>query len=209
MVKKRKLFFLYCTNFNSNLSFYPIVSDNVIQLHCMLKECILYSWTAGTVKWLAQWLRSLQPPNPEVPSSIPRRGRELNNWVAFFLAKVHSAFYPSGVGKMSTWFEEAAICACMCFLSTGGKLIIVKRLWECYMKKALYICTTLLYFTYFCLLTATFSLHVLKPPNSCPFETDLIKDLILVVVLLDIWFDLRVVTNPDFSRIFNRLWRDI
>ena len=50
---------------------------------------------------LSQWLRSL-PPNPEVPGSISRPGRGLNIWVTFFPAKVHSAFHPSGVGKIST-----------------------------------------------------------------------------------------------------------
>ena len=32
----------------------------------------------------------------------PGPGRGLNIWVIFFLAKVHSAFHSSGVGKMST-----------------------------------------------------------------------------------------------------------
>ena len=54
---------------------------------------IKYSGGVGTV------VRS-QPPNPEVPSSIPDPG--LNIWVTFFPTKVHSAFHPSGVGKMST-----------------------------------------------------------------------------------------------------------
>ena len=36
------------------------------------------------------------------------------------------------------WFEAAATCAYICFRSAGGKLIIVKRLWACYMEKALY-----------------------------------------------------------------------
>ena len=44
------------------------------------------------------------------------------------------------------WFEAAATCAYICFWSAGGKLIIVKRLSACYMKKALYKCITLLYF---------------------------------------------------------------
>ena len=46
-------------------------------------------------------------------------------------------------------FEAAARGTYICFRSAGGKLIIVKRLWACYMEKALYKCTTLpLYFTY-------------------------------------------------------------
>ena len=35
----------------------------------------------------------------------------------------------------------------ICFRSVGGKLIIVKRLRACYMEKALYKCTTLLFLT--------------------------------------------------------------
>ena len=46
------------------------------------------------------------------------------------------------------WFEAAATCAYICFQSARGKLIIVKRLWACYMEKALYICTTLLFIGY-------------------------------------------------------------
>ena len=42
-------------------------------------------------------------------------------------------------------FEAAARGACICFRSAGGKLIIVKRFWACYMEKALYKCTTLLF----------------------------------------------------------------
>ena len=46
-------------------------------------------------------------------------------------------------------FEAAASGAyiIICFRSAGSKLIIVKRLWACYMEKALYKCTTLLYST--------------------------------------------------------------
>ena len=36
------------------------------------------------------------------PRFDSRPGRGLNIWVTFFPAKVHSAFHPSGVGKMST-----------------------------------------------------------------------------------------------------------
>ena len=36
------------------------------------------------------------------PRFDPRPGRGLNIWVTLFPAKVHSAFHPSGVGKMST-----------------------------------------------------------------------------------------------------------
>ena len=48
-------------------------------------------------------------------------------------------------------FEAAARGAYICFRSAGGKLIIVKRLWTCYMEKALYKFTTLL-FTFLTLL---------------------------------------------------------
>ena len=59
-------------------------------------------------------------------------------------------------------FEAAARCASICSLSAGGKLIIVKRLRACYMEKALYKCTTLLYFT-LCLYTAI----KISKKNSC------------------------------------------
>ena len=78
----------------------------------------------------------------------PRPSTWYCTWVTFFPAKVHSAFHPSGVGKIMDWSEAAATCAYICFRPTGGKLIIVKCLWACYMKKELYKCTTLL-FTYF------------------------------------------------------------
>ena len=43
-------------------------------------------------------------------------------------------------------FEVAARGAYICFRSaTGAKPIIVKRLWACYMEKALYKYTTLLF----------------------------------------------------------------
>ena len=42
--------------------------------------------------------------------------------------------------------EAAARGAYIYFRSAEDKLIIVKRLWACYMEKALYKCTTLLYF---------------------------------------------------------------
>ena len=41
-------------------------------------------------------------------------------------------------------FEAAARGAYICFRSAGGKPIIVKRLWACYMEKVLYKCTILL-----------------------------------------------------------------
>ena len=65
------------------------------------------------------------------PQFDSRPGWGLNIWVTFFPTKVHSAFHPSRG-------------AYICFRSAGGKLIIVKRLWACYMEKALYKCTTLL-----------------------------------------------------------------
>ena len=43
-------------------------------------------------------------------------------------------------------FEVAARGAYICFWSARGKLIIVKHLWACYMEKAQYKCTTLLFY---------------------------------------------------------------
>ena len=47
-------------------------------------------------------------------------------------------------------FEVAARGAYVCFRSAGGKLIIVKRLWACYMEKAQNKCTTLLFYFTIC-----------------------------------------------------------
>ena len=100
------------------------------------------------------------------PRFDSRPGRGLNIWVTFFPAKVHSAFHPPGVGKMSIpayvdRLEAAARGAYICFWSAGGKLIIAKRLWACYMEKALYKCTTLLYF-FFLLLCCIFGYFTLE-----------------------------------------------
>ena len=84
------------------------------------------------------------------PRFDSRPGRGLNIWVTFFPAKVHSAFHPPGVGKMSTSIRGLIWSGCQrrqyVLPVRWGKLIIVKRLWACYMEKALYKCTTLLYF---------------------------------------------------------------
>ena len=45
-------------------------------------------------------------------------------------------------------FEAIARGAYICFWSAGGQLIIVKRLWTCYKEKALYKCTTLVFFLF-------------------------------------------------------------
>ena len=46
-------------------------------------------------------------------------------------------------------FETAARGAYICFRSAGGKVILVKRLWACYMEKALYKCTLFSFFYMF------------------------------------------------------------
>ena len=96
---------------------------------------------------LAQWLRSL-PPNPEVPSSIPGLVEGwIFGWPSFPLKFTQLSILTGSVKWVPAymdWFEAAATCAYICFRSAGGKLIIVKRLWACYMEKALYKCTTLL-----------------------------------------------------------------
>ena len=98
-------------------------------------------------KGLAQWLRSL-PPNPEVPGSIPGL---VEGWIfgrpSFPLKFTQLSILPGSVKWVPAYmdrFEAAARGAYICFRSAGGKLIIVKRLWACYMEKALYKCTTLL-----------------------------------------------------------------
>ena len=97
---------------------------------------------------LAQWLRSL-PPNPEVPGSIPGLVEAwIFGWPSFPLKFTQLSILPGSVKWVPAYmdrFEAAARGAYICFRSAGGKLIIVKRLWACYMEKALYKCTTLLY----------------------------------------------------------------
>ena len=97
----------------------------------------------------AQWLRSL-PPNPEVPGSIPGLVEGwIFRWPSFPLKFTQLSILPGSVKWVPAYmdrFEAAARGAYICFRSAGGKLIIVKRLWACYMEKALYKCTTLLYF---------------------------------------------------------------
>ena len=99
---------------------------------------------------LAQWLRSMRP-NPEVPGSIPGLVEGwLFGWPSFPLKFTQLSILPGSVKWVPAYmdrFEAAARGAYICFRSAGGKLIIVKRLWACYMEKALYKCTTLLYFT--------------------------------------------------------------
>ena len=116
---------------------------------------VLRNWPEG----LVQWLRSV-PPNPQVPSSIPGLVEGwIFGWPSFPL-KFTQLFILSGSVK---WvpanmdrFEAAARGAYICFRSAGGKLIIVKRLWACYMEKALYKCTTSLFyfFNYQCRVVA-------------------------------------------------------
>ena len=95
---------------------------------------------------LAQWLRSL-PPNPEVPGSIPGLVEGwIFGWSSFPLKFTQLSILPGSVKWVPAYmdrFEAAARGAYICFRSAGGKLIIVKRLWACYMEKALYKCTTL------------------------------------------------------------------
>ena len=85
------------------------------------------------------------------PQFDSQPGRGLNIWVTFFPAKIHAAFHPYRVCKMSTSIHRLIWSGChlrlynlLCFWSAGGKLIIVKNLWPCYIKKAIYKCTTLL-----------------------------------------------------------------
>ena len=96
---------------------------------------------------LAQWLRSL-PPNPEVPSSIPCLVEGwIFGWPSFPLKFTQLSILTGSVKWVPGYidrFEAAARSNYICFRSAGGKLIIVKRLWACYMEKALYKCTTLL-----------------------------------------------------------------
>ena len=94
---------------------------------------------------LAQWLRSL-PPNPEVPGSIPDLVEGwIFGWPSFPLKFTQLSILPGSVKWVPAYmdrFEAAARGAYICFWSAGGKLIIVKRLWACYMEKVLYKCTT-------------------------------------------------------------------
>ena len=97
---------------------------------------------------LAQWLRSL-PPNPEVPGSIPGLVEGwIFGWPSFPLKFTQLSILPGSVKWVPAYmgrFEAAARGAYVCFRSAGGKLIIVNRLWACYMlKKTLYKCTTLI-----------------------------------------------------------------
>ena len=93
-----------------------------------------------------QWLRSL-PLNPEVPSSIAGLVEGwIFGWPSFPLKFTQLSILPGSVKWVPAymdWFEAAATCAYICFRSAGSKLIIAKRLWACYMKKAPYKCTTL------------------------------------------------------------------
>ena len=76
-------------------------------------------------------------------------GRGLNIWWPSFPLKFTLSILPGSVKWVPAYmdqFEAAARGAYICFRPAGGKLIIVKRLWACYMEKALYKCTTLLYF---------------------------------------------------------------
>ena len=101
----------------------------------------------GIAEGLAQWLRSL-PPNPEVPGSIPGLVEGwIFGWPSFPLKFTQLSILPGSVKWVPAYmdrFEAAARGANICFRSAGGKLIIVKRLWACYMEKALYKCTALL-----------------------------------------------------------------
>ena len=62
----------------------------------------------STCRWVGAVVRSL-PPNPEVPGKIPVLVVDWIIWVTFFPVKVHSAFHPSGVGKMSTSIHGRAL----------------------------------------------------------------------------------------------------
>ena len=119
----------------------------------ILPTCLQGSYgdSLGELEGLAQWLRSL-PPNPEVPGSIPGLVEGwIFGWPSFPLKFTQLSILPGSVKWVPAYmdrFEAAARGAYICFRSAGGKLIIVKHLWACYMEKALYKCTTLLYFTF-------------------------------------------------------------
>ena len=76
-------------------------------------------------------------------------GPRFEGWPSFPLKFTQLSILPGSVKWVPAYmdrFEAAARGAYICFRSAGGKLIIVKRLWACYMEKALYKCTTLLFY---------------------------------------------------------------
>ena len=112
----------------------------------MMKSKTAFQICTPAAEGLVQWLRSL-PPNPEVPGSIPGLVKGwIFGWPSFPLKFTQLSILPGSVKWVPAYmdrFEAAARGAYICFRSAGGKLIIVKRLWACYMEKALYKCTTL------------------------------------------------------------------
>ena len=130
----------------------PLVSPRKMFMCPHDKSAIITEICLFIAEGLAQWLRSM-PPNPEVPGSIPGLVEGwLFGWPSFPLKFTQLSILPGSVKWVPAYmdrFEAAARGAYICFRSAGGKLIIVKRLWACYMEKALYKCTTLLYFTFY------------------------------------------------------------
>ena len=86
-------------------------------------------------------VRSL-PFSLKFPGSNPRLCREWNICqLSFPLKFTQLSILPrlvKWVPACMNCFEAAAICACVCFQSAGGKLIIVKRLWDVCDKGAIY-----------------------------------------------------------------------
>ena len=105
----------------------------------------VFSWGFGAVVKIS----ASQSWGPRFDS---RPGQGLNIWwPSFPLTFTQLSILTGSVKWVPAYmdrFEAAARGAYICFRSAGGKLIIVKRLWACYMEKALYKCTTLLYFTF-------------------------------------------------------------
>ena len=99
--------------------------------------------------WRSGKISAFQPQGPGFHS---RFCRDWNIWRPSFPLKfTQLSILPRSVKWVPACMdclEAAAICACICFQSAGGKLIIVKRLWDVVIR-ALYKCTTLL-FLLFC-----------------------------------------------------------
>ena len=82
-------------------------------------------------------------------NSWPSQGLNIFGWPSFPLKFTYPSILQGSVKWVPAYmdrFEVATRGAYICFRSAGGKLIIVKCLWGYYMEKALYKCTTLLYF---------------------------------------------------------------
>ena len=113
-------------------------SDNYI-LHNVFEVWYTYlELKMYIAEGLVQCLRSL-PSNPEVPCSIPGLVEGwIFGWPFFLLKFTQLSILPGSVKWVPAYmdrFEVAARGAYICFQSAGDKLIIVKHLWACYMKR--------------------------------------------------------------------------